>query len=86
VAILVYFCGAGRWERWRTSTLDPRSEKARMLAGGAPVEGARHMTFRTAFVVFSLAFCVALLGATFTTKKYVQTHQAGRQITIRHAG
>jgi hypothetical protein len=44
------------------------------------------MTIRAAFVVFSFVFGVAVLGATFTTKKYVQTHQAGRHIPVRHAG
>jgi hypothetical protein len=43
------------------------------------------MSIRVALVVFSFAFGFAVLGATFTTKKYVQTHQAERLITVRPA-
>jgi hypothetical protein len=44
------------------------------------------MTIRAAFVVFSFVFGVAVLGATFTVKKYVHTHHQAERLTIRHAG
>ena len=44
------------------------------------------MKVRVAFVVFSLAFGVAVASAAITTKKYVDTHRAEGHTAPRPTG